>query len=233
MKKKTLVDDIVMDNQDKKKLASLVHDRPILWDSRLKIFKGADKEKDENWAEVGNEFTPKLLPQKAERMFKRLREIYRKELVLSKRFGDSYQSTELFEAMNFLRPIIRERKTGLYRDFGIPGVDYAFYAGAADNKLPSTSPEKVVTTTTMIEIPIIDPDVKPKLQHKPIKRRSSSSDDGGSSSGSSVKQLCQRQEPASLDLHEKFGNLVAAKLNSLSQRDAADKMNQVYHLLFN
>lgn len=94
---------------DKLKLIKMVHNNPILWDSRLPNFKGADEEKSRAWQSIGNEFG--VPGRRVARAFKSLRESYRRELALVKTMGEGFQPKwTLYTAMDFLRDVIRERK---------------------------------------------------------------------------------------------------------------------------
>lgn len=94
---------------DKLKLIQMVHDNPILWDSRLPNFKGAEEEKNCAWEHIGKEFNSP--GRRVARAFKSLRESYRRELAHVKLMGNGFKPKwSLFEAMDFLRDVIRERK---------------------------------------------------------------------------------------------------------------------------
>ncbi|XP_017093267.2 uncharacterized protein Mes2 [Drosophila bipectinata] len=94
---------------DKLKLIQMVHDNPILWDSRLPNFKGAEKEKNRAWEHIGREFNAP--GRRVARAFKSLRESYRRELAHVKLMGNGFKPKwSLYEAMDFLRDVIRERK---------------------------------------------------------------------------------------------------------------------------
>ncbi|KAL5276666.1 Mes2 family protein [Megaselia abdita] len=213
------------ENIDKFRLINLVYNNSILWDSRLPNFKRAGEAKLAGWTEIGEKF--KIPPQSAERCFKRLRETFRKELIKQKKCGDSFRSSwEFFDAIYFLRPIIKERKSGLYRDLKIPVEDYAFYIGQDHgNRNSSANDPSEMVNTTMTEIPIeieiTEIDAKPKLANQPLKRCSSLE---GSSS-------CYKDSRS--DLHEKFGNLITSKLNTLDDIEADTQMNNIIKLLFN
>ncbi|EDX11541.1 GD15063 [Drosophila simulans] len=94
---------------DKLKLIQMVHDNPILWDSRLPNFKGAEKKKNRAWEHIGREFNAP--GRRVARAFKSLRESYRRELAHVKLMGNGFKPKwSLYEAMDFLRDVIRERK---------------------------------------------------------------------------------------------------------------------------
>ncbi|EDW95577.2 LOW QUALITY PROTEIN: uncharacterized protein Dyak_GE22651 [Drosophila yakuba] len=94
---------------DKLKLIQMVHDNPILWDSRLPNFKGAEEEKNRAWEHIGREFNAP--GRRVARAFKSLRESYRRELAHVKLMGNGFKPKwSLYEAMDFLRDVIRERK---------------------------------------------------------------------------------------------------------------------------
>ncbi|KAH8258874.1 hypothetical protein KR038_011494 [Drosophila bunnanda] len=94
---------------DKLKLIQMVHDNPILWDSRLPNFKGAEEEKSRAWEHIGREFNAP--GRRVARAFKSLRESYRRELAHVKLMGNGFKPKwSLYEAMDFLRDVIRERK---------------------------------------------------------------------------------------------------------------------------
>lgn len=94
---------------DKLKLIQMVHDNPILWDSRLPNFKGAEEEKNRAWEMIGKEFNAP--GRRVARAFKSLRESYRRELAHVKLMGNNFKPKwSLYEAMDFLRDVIRERK---------------------------------------------------------------------------------------------------------------------------
>lgn len=94
---------------DKLKLIQMVHDNPILWDSRLPNFKGAEEEKNRAWEMIGKEFNAP--GRRVARAFKSLRESYRRELAHVKLMGSNFKPKwSLYEAMDFLRDVIRERK---------------------------------------------------------------------------------------------------------------------------
>ncbi|XP_030385525.1 uncharacterized protein LOC115632487 [Scaptodrosophila lebanonensis] len=96
---------------DKLKLIQMVHDNPILWDSRLPNFKGAEEEKNRAWEHIGREFNAP--GRRVARAFKSLRESYRRELAHVKIMGNGFKPKwSLYEAMDFLRDVIRERKGG-------------------------------------------------------------------------------------------------------------------------
>eukprot|EP00099_Drosophila_melanogaster_P027930 NP_730769.2 Mesoderm-expressed 2, isoform C [Drosophila melanogaster] len=87
----------------------MVHDNPILWDSRLPNFKGAEEEKNRAWEHIGREFNAP--GRRVARAFKSLRESYRRELAHVKLMGNGFKPKwSLYEAMDFLRDVIRERK---------------------------------------------------------------------------------------------------------------------------
>lgn len=87
----------------------MVHDKPILWDSRLPNFKGAEEEKNRAWEQIGREFNAP--GRRVARAFKSLRESYRRELANVKTLGDDFKPKwGLYESMDFLRDVIRERK---------------------------------------------------------------------------------------------------------------------------
>lgn len=220
-----------LENIDKFRFIQLVRSISILWDSSLPNFKGADSEKLAGWTDIGKEFD--FLPQKAERSFRRLRELYRKELVKERSYGDDFKSQwEFFDCMDFLRPVIKERKSGLYRDLKIPTDDYAYYIGLEHGNRKSSTVCSELVTTTMTEIPIEgdlnvkEIETKPKIKHRPFKR-SFSSEACESSSSASFSKI-----PRS-DLYEKFGNLVASKLSTLDDAGADDQMKDILKILFN
>ncbi|CAD7006328.1 unnamed protein product [Ceratitis capitata] len=94
---------------DKLRLIQMVHDNPILWDSRLPNFKGAEEEKNRAWEMIGKEFNAP--GRRVARAFKSLRESYRRELAHVKLMGNGFKPKwSLYEAMDFLRDVIRERK---------------------------------------------------------------------------------------------------------------------------
>lgn len=129
-------------NHEKYRLIEMVHKRPILWDSSLPNFKGAEQEKSAAWAEVSGEFN--LTPQRAERSFKSLRESYRRELATQKQLGDAFKPKwEYFGAMDFLRTVIRERKANSsfdQREYDMPPIDeFAYYVRHHENVMPTVS----------------------------------------------------------------------------------------------
>lgn len=94
---------------DKLKLIQMVHDNPILWDSRLPNFKGAEEEKNRAWEMIGKKCNAP--GKRVARAFKSLRESYRRELAHVKLMGNGFKPKwSLYEAMDFLRDVIRERK---------------------------------------------------------------------------------------------------------------------------
>ncbi|XP_053954959.1 uncharacterized protein LOC128861092 isoform X2 [Anastrepha ludens] len=96
---------------DKLRLIQMVHDNPILWDSRLPNFKGAEEEKNRAWEMIGKEFNAP--GRRVARAFKSLRESYRRELAHVKLMGNGFKPKwSLYDAMDFLRDVIRERKGG-------------------------------------------------------------------------------------------------------------------------
>uniref|UniRef100_A0A1B0GD25 MADF domain-containing protein n=1 Tax=Glossina morsitans morsitans TaxID=37546 RepID=A0A1B0GD25_GLOMM len=96
---------------DKLKLIQMVHDNPILWDSRLPNFKGAEEEKNRAWEMIGKKCNAP--GKRVARAFKSLRESYRRELAHVKLMGNGFKPKwSLYEAMDFLRDVIRERKGG-------------------------------------------------------------------------------------------------------------------------
>lgn len=115
----TSVNKIRRNVHDKLKLIKMVHDNRILWDSRLPNFKGAEEEKTHAWQLIGTEFG--VPGRRVARAFKSLRESYRRELALVKTMGVGFQSKwGLFTAMDFLREVIRERKsTSLPQDVSL------------------------------------------------------------------------------------------------------------------
>lgn len=219
-----------LDNSEKARLIEMVQENSILWDSRLSTFKGADNQKLAGWTDIGKEF--ELSPQKAERSFNRLREIFRKELMKHRRLGDAFHSDwEFYDAISFLRPIIKERKSGLQRDLKIPIEDYAYYIGHDHGNRRNSSAAELVTPMPMTEIPVeteitpnqfFDFETIPKLETKPLKRGCSSEGESSSS--------CSKMSRS--DLHEKFGNLVTSKLNTLDDVEAENQMKNIVQLLF-
>ncbi|TMW43872.1 hypothetical protein DOY81_011049, partial [Sarcophaga bullata] len=98
---------------DKLKLIQMVHDNPILWDSRLPNFKGAEEEKNRAWEQIGKEFNAP--GRRVARAFKSLRESYRRELAHVKLMGNNFKPKwSLYDAMDFLRDVIRERNVANY-----------------------------------------------------------------------------------------------------------------------
>ncbi|KAL7732155.1 hypothetical protein ACLKA6_010282 [Drosophila palustris] len=119
---------------DKLKLIQMVHDNPILWDSRLPNFKGAEEEKNRAWEHIGREFNAP--GRRVARAFKSLRESYRRELAHVKLMGNGFKPKwSLYEAMDFLRDVIRERK----------GASHA-----SDLSLSAFAQHLTTTTTTTI-----------------------------------------------------------------------------------
>lgn len=280
-------------NQEKYRLIEMVHRRPILWDSSLPNFKGAEQEKSAAWAEVSQEFN--LTPQRAERSFKSLRESYRRELATQKQLGDAFKPKwEYFSAMDFLRTVIRERKANSsfdQRDYDLPLShldEFAYYVQPPDNvgqTVTSTSQRRHSSstasgeniTTTMTEIPVkkeqddeeveelspIDedypfPDIQlvseqpARKKHRrslpmplnnnnvqPPPKRKRSSDEMLVTSNHNEKQI-PSSPPSPLpafvneraEFHDRFGNFVAAKLNTLKDNDANELMSKIFMLLF-
>lgn len=277
-------------NQEKYRLIEMVHKRPILWDSSLPNFKGAEQEKSAAWTEISAEFD--LTPQRAERSFKSLRESYRRELATQKQLGDAFKPKwEYFGAMDFLRSVIRERKANSsfdQRDYDMSHLDeFAYYVQHHDNVVPtvtSTSQRRNSSstasgdniTTTMPEMkkegtfdddeieelsPIDEdypfPDIQlvsqpVKKPHRksnnpqPPRKRKRSSDEMLVTSNQShnEKQIPPSSPPASplpptttfinerAEFHDRFGNFVAAKLNTLKDNDANELMSKIFMLLF-
>ncbi|KAL5291404.1 Mes2.2 family protein [Megaselia abdita] len=287
-------------NQEKYRLIEMVYKRPILWDSSLPNFKGAEQEKSAAWTEISHEFN--LTPQRAERSFKSLRESYRRELATQKQLGDAFKPKwEYFSAMDFLRSVIRERKANSsfdQKDFEMSQMDeFAYYVQHQDNVVPtvtSTSHRRNSSstasgeniTTTMTEVPVkkehhfdddeeveelspIDedypfPDIQLVSEHPPMKKvnrrsllnnnnhhphqpkqkRKRSSDEMLVTSNQShnEKHMPPSSPPPSpppatfinerAEFHDRFGNFVAAKLNTLKDNDANELMSKIFMLLF-
>lgn len=285
-------------NLEKYRLIEMVHKRPILWDSSLPNFKGAEQDKSAAWAEISKEFN--LTPQRAERSFKSLRESYRRELATQKQLGDAFKPKwEYFLAMDFLRSVIRERKANSsfdQRDYDMPLSqldEFAYYVQHHDNVVPtvtSTSHRRNSSstasgdniTTTMREMPVkkeehhfdddeeveelspIDedypfPDIQLVSEHAPplkkIHRRSlpinnnqppkrkRNSDEMlvTSNQNHNEKQIPSSPPPSPspptfinerAEFHDRFGNFVAAKLNTLKDNDANELMSKIFMLLF-
>lgn len=200
---------LCLNDEDRFRLIKMVQEKSILWDSRLSIFKGADGLKLAGWTQIGKEL--KLHPQKAERCFKRCREMFRKELAKHKRFGDGFKSKwEFYDAMSFLRPIIKERKSALYRDDMMPLKDYNYKEEKGDDQISSTA------YTGMVEIPVKTEVIESNL----LKLRSNPEEE------SPVGRKSR------LDLHEKFGNFVTSKLNTLGDFEADKQMKIISQLMF-
>lgn len=207
-------------DEDKLRLIKLVHKNSVLWDSRLATFKGADSKKLTGWTNIGKEL--KIHSKKAERCFKRLREVYRKELAKHKRFGDGFKSNwQFYDEISFLRPIIKERKSGLYKDVEIPVSGYACYNYGVD-KREDGNRSSPTCSRGMVEIPFeTEAMVDDANERKPLKHRFTSAE---KSSGG-----CRESR---LDLHEMFGNLVTSKLNTLSNIEADKQMKMISQLIF-
>lgn len=271
-------------NQEKYRLIEMVYKRPILWDSSLPNFKGAEQEKSAAWTEISAEFD--LTPQRAERSFKSLRESYRRELATQKQLGDAFKPKwEYFGAMDFLRSVIRERKANSsfdQRDYDISQMDeFAYYVQHHDNVVPtvtstshrrnssSTASGDNITTTMpemkkegtfdddeeVEELSPIDEDYPfPDIQlvSQPVKkpnRKSSQLPQKRKRSSDEMLVTSNQQIPPSsppppaspptttfinerAEFHDRFGNFVAAKLNTLKDNDANDLMSKIFMLLF-
>lgn len=272
-------------NQEKYRLIEMVHKRPILWDSSLPNFKGAEQEKSAAWTEISAEFN--LTPQRAERSFKSLRESYRRELATQKQLGDAFKPKwEYFGAMDFLRSVIRERKANSsfdQRDYDMTHLDeFAYYVNHHENVVPtvtstsqrrnssSTASGENITTTMrenlvkkestfddeeeVEELSPIDedypfPDIQlvsqpPKKRrsnhHQPPKKRKRSSDEMLVTSNQANIEKPSSPPPSPpptfinerAEFHDRFGNFVAAKLNTLKDNDANELMSKIFMLLF-
>lgn len=271
-------------NMEKYKLIEMVHKRPILWDSSLPNFKGAEQEKSAAWSEISKEFN--LTPQRAERSFKSLRESYRRELATQKQLGDAFKPKwEYFQAMDFLRSVIRERKANTSfdnRDYDMSHMDeFAYYVQPQDvvtvtstshrrNSSSTASGENISTTMTEIpvkkEITTLDDDdeveeLSPIDEDYPfpdIQLVSQPSRKSNSSRRSSINPPPPKRKRSSdemlvtsnqshmetpaaattqfinerAEFHDRFGNFVAAKLNTLKDNDANELMNKIFMLLF-
>ncbi|XP_016959587.1 uncharacterized protein LOC108030911 isoform X2 [Drosophila biarmipes] len=98
-------------NIEKRRLIELVRLNPILWDCRLPHYKRSDKRKAIKWNELGRLFN--VNGERVQRTFTSLREIFRRELNHEKMLGSSrFKSKwEYYDAMAFLKEVIRERKS--------------------------------------------------------------------------------------------------------------------------
>ncbi|KAH8379494.1 hypothetical protein KR009_005284 [Drosophila setifemur] len=98
-------------NIEKRRLIELVRLNPILWDCRLPHYKRSDKKKAIKWNELGRLFN--VNGERVQRTFTSLREIFRRELNHEKMLGTSrFKSKwEYYDAMAFLKEVIRERKS--------------------------------------------------------------------------------------------------------------------------
>lgn len=97
-------------NIEKRRLIELVRLNPILWDCRLPHYKRSDKRKAIKWNELGRLFN--VNGERVQRTFTSLREIFRRELNHEKMLGTTrFKSKwEYYDAMAFLKEVIRERK---------------------------------------------------------------------------------------------------------------------------
>jgi len=97
-------------NIEKRRLIELVRLNPILWDCRLPHYKRSDKRKAIKWNELGRLFN--VNGERVQRTFTSLREIFRRELNHEKMLGSTrFKSKwEYYDAMAFLKEVIRERK---------------------------------------------------------------------------------------------------------------------------
>ncbi|XP_022227433.2 myb-like protein AA [Drosophila obscura] len=98
-------------NIEKRRLIELVRLNPILWDCRLPHYKRSDKKKAIKWNELGRLFN--VTGERVQRTFTSLREIFRRELNHEKMLGTTrFKSKwEYYDAMAFLKEVIRERKS--------------------------------------------------------------------------------------------------------------------------
>ncbi|XP_034658006.1 kinesin-related protein 12 [Drosophila subobscura] len=98
-------------NIEKRRLIELVRLNPILWDCRLPHYKRSDKKKAIKWNELGRMFN--VTGERVQRTFTSLREIFRRELNHEKMLGTTrFKSKwEYYDAMAFLKEVIRERKS--------------------------------------------------------------------------------------------------------------------------
>ncbi|KAH8286364.1 hypothetical protein KR054_007747 [Drosophila jambulina] len=98
-------------NIEKRRLIELVRLNPILWDCRLPHYKRSDKKKAIKWNELGRLFN--VNGERVQRTFTSLREIFRRELNHEKMLGTTrFKSKwEYYDAMGFLKEVIRERKS--------------------------------------------------------------------------------------------------------------------------
>ncbi|XP_017084237.1 myb-like protein AA [Drosophila eugracilis] len=98
-------------NIEKRRLIELVRLNPILWDCRLPHYKRSDKRKAIKWNELGRLFN--VNGERVQRTFTSLREIFRRELNHEKMLGTTrFKSKwEYYDAMAFLKEVIRERKS--------------------------------------------------------------------------------------------------------------------------
>ncbi|XP_037722043.1 uncharacterized protein LOC119554982 isoform X1 [Drosophila subpulchrella] len=98
-------------NIEKRRLIELVRLNPILWDCRLPHYKRSDKRKAIKWNELGRLFN--VNGERVQRTFTSLREIFRRELNHEKMLGSTrFKSKwEYYDAMAFLKEVIRERKS--------------------------------------------------------------------------------------------------------------------------
>ncbi|XP_039230072.1 myb-like protein AA [Drosophila yakuba] len=98
-------------NIEKRRLIELVRLNPILWDCRLPHYKRSDKRKAIKWNELGRLFN--VSGERVQRTFTSLREIFRRELNHEKMLGTTrFKSKwEYYDAMAFLKEVIRERKS--------------------------------------------------------------------------------------------------------------------------
>lgn len=96
-------------NIEKRRLIELVRLNAILWDCRLPHYKRSDKKKALKWNELGRVFG--VSGERVQRTFTSLREIFRRELNHEKMLGSRFKSKwEYYDAMAFLKEVIRERK---------------------------------------------------------------------------------------------------------------------------
>ncbi|XP_020816139.1 uncharacterized protein DDB_G0288739 [Drosophila serrata] len=136
-------------NIEKRRLIELVRLNPILWDCRLPHYKRSDKKKAIKWNELGRLFN--VNGERVQRTFTSLREIFRRELNHEKMLGTTrFKSKwEYYDAMGFLKEVIRERKS---RERIKPGsLDTAPASSGNNNNMSRNSSNNNSNTTALDE----------------------------------------------------------------------------------
>lgn len=138
-------------NAEKFRLIELVSQRPVLWNHTHPNFKkNENDEKFQAWFEVGKEMN--IDQTKVEKYFKSLRESYRRELTNEKLTLNYESKWEFFDAMEFLRPMIKLRTSnpGKFAPLTPKSDEFTYYVQPsglmvprASNKRPSLTIEKV------------------------------------------------------------------------------------------